>query len=140
MSPAIIAPLLTLGTKLIDSIFPNQADRDRAKLELLKQQQEGAWRETEVELKLALGQLEVNKAEASSLDNFRAGWRPAVGWVCAFGLGYQFLIRPLATFALAFNGIDVPMPSLEMETLMTLLFGLLGLGTLRTVEKVKGPA
>lgn len=140
MNPLIIAPLLQLGSKLIDSVFPNQADRDKAKLELLRQQQEGELKELEANLQLAMGQIEVNKAEASSLDNFRAGWRPAVGWVCAGGLAYQFIIRPLASFVLALNGVAVEMPALEMDTLMTLLFGLLGLGTLRTVEKVKGAA
>lgn len=140
MNPLLITPLLELGSRLIDRIFPDETARDAAKLELLKQQQEGAFKELEADMRLAMGQLEVNKAEAESPDWFRGGWRPAVGWVCAAGLGYQFLLRPLLTFSLALNGENIPLPGLEMETLMTLLFGMLGLGAYRTAEKLRGRA
>lgn len=83
-------------------------------------------------------QADINKVEAGNSNFFIAGWRPAVGWVCGAGLGVQFLIAPLATWVAALNGKTIMFPTLDMGTLMTLLFGLLGLGTLRSYEKVNG--
>ncbi len=83
------------------------------------------------ETKLAEGQLEINKVEAASPNLFVSGWRPGVGWVCCLALVYQFFLRPaLVTFG-------KPAPDLPMGDLITILLGLLGLGTLRTVEKIK---
>ncbi len=88
---------------------------------------------------LALGQIEVNKAEAASGDRFSAGWRPLIGYVCAAGLIYTFLLQPLLPWIVALFGKTVPaLPALETEALMALLFGMLGLGSLRSIEKVKG--
>lgn len=84
---------------------------------------------------LALAQVEVNKVEAASPDLFKSGWRPFCGWICGFGLGYQFVARPLLTWIAAFYGGPAA-PSLDMGTLLTLLGGLLGLGALRTTEKM----
>ena len=84
------------------------------------------------------GQVELNKIEAASSSFFRAGWRPAVGWICAFALGYQMLFRPIVGWYLQqVVGWGYP-PTLEMDTLLTLLFGMLGLGAYRTKEKLKG--
>lgn len=88
---------------------------------------------------VALGQIEVNKADASSGSIFRGGWRPAVGWVCVFGLGYQMIIRNILPWVVGLFGSTVPaMPGLELDSLMTLLAGMLGLGGFRTFERVKG--
>lgn len=83
------------------------------------------------------GQVELNKLEAQSTSLFRSGWRPAVGWICVFALAYHMLFRPLVGWAAAFWGWPFP-PPLEIDTLLTLLFGLLGLGAYRTAEKIKG--
>ena len=80
---------------------------------------------------IALAQIEVNKTEASA-GWFRGGWRPAVGWICAAGFGVNFLISPIAA------GFGVTIPQADVGTMMPVLTGLLGLGTLRTFEKVKG--
>jgi hypothetical protein len=86
-----------------------------------------------------IAQIELNKIEAASPDLFRSGWRPAVGWVCIAGLAYQFLLRPLLPWIVGlFNHAVPPMPELDLSSLMTLLFGMLGLGGMRTFEKVKG--
>jgi Holin of 3TMs, for gene-transfer release len=81
-------------------------------------------------------QADINKAEASNTSLFVAGWRPAVGWVCAIGLLTQFIIAPLATWGSGLIGKTVTFPSLDMGTLLTLLLGMLGLGGMRTYEKV----
>ena len=135
---SLTLPLIEIGARLIEKLIPDPAAKAAAQLELLRLQQAGELAAMDADVRLALGQIEVNKAEAESPDFFRGGWRPAVGWVCAAGLAYQLLIRPLFGWtALNAWGWDTP-PALEMDTLMTLLFGLLGLGAFRTVEKVKG--
>lgn len=91
-------------------------------------------------LAVVQGQLDANKAEAASSSAFVAGWRPACGWMCAAALGYQYLLRPLLPWACAVLGHAVPeLPTLD-GMLWELLFGMLGLGGLRSVEKVKGVA
>lgn len=86
---------------------------------------------------LILGQMEVNKIEASNPNLFVSGWRPAAGWVCVSGFGYEFLIRPWVAWISGIYKWPLP-PSLETNDLMTVLTGLLGLGIYRTYEKVKG--
>jgi hypothetical protein len=88
------------------------------------------------DLQQAQMQADVNKQEASSSSMFVAGWRPAVGWVCAVGLLTQFLVAPLTTWVAALLGKTVVFPTLDMGTLMTLLLGMLGLGGMRTYEKI----
>jgi hypothetical protein len=139
MNPLIVGGIFDLAGKVFDKLFPNPEEKAKAQLELFKLQQEGAFRELEANLLMAQGQMEINKAEAESPDFFRGGWRPFIGWVCGWGLAYQFLIRPILTFILMVSETKVQMlPSLELDTLMTLLFGLLGLGAMRTAEKLKG--
>ena len=96
----------------------------------------------EVENSLILAQLAVNKAEAESPSLFKGGWRPAVGWICVFGLFYNFLLQPLLPWTISvFKLTQVQaLPALDTSTLMTLLLGMLGLGGLRTFEKYKGAA
>ena len=88
---------------------------------------------------LALAQVEVNKAEAASGSIFKGGWRPFIGWVCGVAFGYHFVIQPLLVFLVALMGWSIPtLPEFDMGTLLTVLGGLLGLGSLRTFEKYKG--
>jgi|ERR1035437_253415 hypothetical protein len=84
------------------------------------------------------GQLDTNKQEASSASMFVAGWRPFIGWICGSGLGIQFIVNPLFTWIAALAKHPVQFPSLDLGTLMTLLFGMLGLGAMRTFEKTQG--
>ena len=127
--------LTSLIPSLLDKLFPDPAKANEAKLKLLELQQQGQLAELEAQTKLAQGQLAVNAEEAKSQNLFIAGWRPSVGWTCAIGLFYEFLARPIA---IGF-GYD-QFPDLPMGDLNTLLFGMLGLGALRSVEKVKGVA
>jgi hypothetical protein len=69
---------------------------------------------------------------------FVAGWRPFIGWVCGAGLATQFLVGPLFTWVAALLGKPVVFPVLDLSTLVTLLIGMLGLGGMRTLEKVNG--
>ena len=88
---------------------------------------------------IALAQIEVNKMEAASGSIFKGGWRPFIGWVCGIAFAYHFVLQPLIIFGVSVAGIDVPeLPEFDMSTLLTVLGGLLVLGTLRTYEKSKG--
>lgn len=85
-----------------------------------------------------LAQIDLNKQEAAHQSMFVAGWRPFVGWTCGVALAYHFLIAPLLSFVLVLYGIDTPMPEFEFSQLSTILMGMLGLGGLRSYEKMKG--
>jgi hypothetical protein len=132
-----IGAIFDFGGKVIDKIFPDPAQRDAAKLELIRLQRSGELAQLASDTQLANGQLEVNKVEAASASVFVAGWRPAVGWVCVIGLLYTFLLRPLLGWASGIWMIDAP-PALDMGDLFTLLAGMLGLGGMRTFEKFHG--
>lgn len=79
-------------------------------------------------------QTRINEIEAQHRTVFVAGWRPFIGWVCGVALAYNFVVRDL--FIWAIKPDEVP-PALQMEHLMTVLLGMLGLGGLRTYEKIK---
>ena len=88
---------------------------------------------------LAQGQLEINKAEAQHRNIFVAGWRPFIGWTCGVALAWHFVISPFVIFGASMAGVELPeLPEFDMGSLMTVLMGMLGLGGLRTFEKVKG--
>lgn len=82
-------------------------------------------------------QIDVDKQEASSENVFVAGWRPFIGWICGVGLGCQFIIGPLFTWIATLLKHPTPFPTLDLGTLMTLLLGMLGLGGMRTYEKIQ---
>jgi hypothetical protein len=83
-------------------------------------------------------QREINRAEAASPSLFVAGWRPAIGWVCAAALAFQYLARPLWVWASAVWWPLAPVPPALDEMLWQLMFGMLGMGSLRTIEKMGG--
>lgn len=87
----------------------------------------------------AMAQVDVNKAEAQHKSIFVAGWRPFIGWTCGVALAYHFVAAPIIIFAAGWAGAEIPeLPVFDMDALMTVLLGMLGLGGLRTYEKTKG--
>lgn len=128
-----ISALLEIGNTVIQRIFPDPAQAAQAKLELFKLQQSG-------ELAQITGQLDINKAEAASGNWFTSSWRPAIGWVCATALFFQYVARPLLQWYGAVSGHQLPaLPGID-DNLWQLMLGMLGLGGLRTFEKVNGVA
>lgn len=127
-------PFIDIGLKLIDKFFPDKAEADKAKISLIEMQQKGEFKEWEVLSASDKGQTDINIEEAKSDSLFKSGWRPAAGWACVSGLFYQILFRPLLSWVSLNIGWQIP-PSLEIDTLMTLLFGMLGLGAYRSYEK-----
>lgn len=132
--------LIPLVGSVIEKVLPDKAAQADAKMKLLELAQKGELAVLDAETKMALGQLEVNKVEAGT-DMYRGGWRPATGWACVFGLVYQFLFQPILPWLVTvFGGSVPPLPPIDNETLMVLLTGMLGLGGLRTFERIKGRA
>jgi hypothetical protein len=84
-------------------------------------------------MELVKVQSEINKMEAQHRNIFVAGWRPFIGWICGIALAYNFIIRDL----IAWVSPDVMPPAIQMDQLITILLGMLGLGGLRTFEKIK---
>jgi hypothetical protein len=89
---------------------------------------------------IRLAQLEINKEEAKHSSLFVSGGRPFIVWVCGIGFAMNFLIGPLLTFLCALAGVPVVFPTIDISGMMPLLLGLLGLGGMRTYEKMKGVA
>lgn len=134
---AAATALLPTISGLLDRLIPDPEARAKAQLDLLKLQQDGAFKELDAQLQVNLAQAEINKVEAASQNGFQAGWRPLAGYACVAGMGYEFLLRPLLPWVLTVSGVDAPpLPSLD-GVLFELMFGMLGLGTLRTADRWK---
>jgi hypothetical protein len=139
MNP-IVDAVAGIAKSVIERIWPDPAQQAEAQLKLAQLVQNGELARLTAETDLAKGQIAINQVEAARPSLLVSGWRPAVGWVCVGGLFYQVLVRPLLGWG-ASNMLGWTMPpSLELDTLMTLLFGLLGLGAYRTKEKLMGVA
>ncbi|MFN7834847.1 MAG: 3TM-type holin [Burkholderiaceae bacterium] len=122
---SVLAPIVE---KLLGFI-PDPNERARAQQELLT-----------ALINAQNAQLDVNKTEAQHTSLFVAGWRPFIGWTCGCALAYQFILRPLLPWLAMVSGTQVPeMPNLD-DSLMELVMAMLGLGGLRTFEKIKGVA
>ena len=128
-----VTALFEVGSKVLDRVLPDPAQQAAAKLELMKLQQNG-------ELAQITGQMGINKVEAASSSIFVSGWRPSIGWVCGAGFAVQFVIGPLAEWGSALYGHPVKFPQMDTGTMMPLLLGMLGLGGLRTAEKLADKA
>jgi len=86
------------------------------------------------------GQIDINKAEAFNPSVFVSGWRPFIGWVCGAACAWNWVGLPVAVVALKANGIDIPLSQANLTEMLPVLMGMLGLGGLRTIEKINGVA
>lgn len=139
MLPALLG-LLTPAIKPLLDLIPNPAAREKAKMEF-----ELKIKEQELEFfKLAAaqdqGQMEINKVEAGNPNLFVSGWRPFVGWVCGLGFAWATVLQPMAVFTLAAFHHSMVTPQIQTEILIQALFGLLGMGGMRMMEKKWGVA
>lgn len=133
-----LTAIADIGGKLIDRLWPDPQQASEAKLKLLEMQQSGELAQLTAETELMKGQLAINQAEAQSDSVFVSGWRPWIGWVCGAAFAYHFVIQPLLAFLLAASGHPVTLPAFNMDALSTVMLGMLGLGGLRSFEKLKG--
>ena len=131
----MIAALIPLIGSVLDKIFPDKTEAEKAKIKLIEMAQAGEFKAIDADLEMSRNQTEINKAEAGHHSVFVAGWRPFIGWVCGAAMVYQYIARP---FLIGIGGY-VNMPGLD-NTLWEILAGMLGIAGLRTWEKVKGVA
>lgn len=122
-------PIEAIGN-VFDQLFTSDQEREQAKAMLQKIAQQPH-----------ILQAEINKIEAQHRSVFVAGWRPFIGWVCGSALAYSFILRDLIAWGMSVwaPSAELP-PELAMEHLVSILLALLGLGGMRTVEKIKGRA
>jgi len=123
----IVESVVGVAGKVLDKFVE---DKD------LKRKLESELKSQIISLDLAQAQTNLEQAKHSSV--FIAGARPAIMWICAFGLGWQFVFQPVAVWGIAVSGADIVLPIIQTEGLMSLTLALLGLGSMRTAEKWKG--
>lgn len=126
--------------KVIDKVVPDKDAALQAKQKLLELQQAGELAALASETEVIKGQLAINQAEAASGSLFVAGWRPAIGWICAASLALQFFVMPLWGYIGAAVGHPVAPPPFDFGALWNITLGMLGMAGWRTLEKVKGVA
>ena len=125
--------LLPALEKILDKVIPDSAAAEKAKAELIATA-------TNQEFQLALAQIQTNQEEAKSGNTYASSWRPTVGYICAVGLAYNFVIYPLLLWwAAMYRPEFVPPPVLD-DGLMELVLGMLGMAGLRSWEKSKNIA
>jgi hypothetical protein len=126
----LIDSVLDIGSKILDRVVPDLNARAQAKEELAKAI-------NDEDFQIAIEQIKINAIESQSESFFKSGWRPSVGWICSIAFGLHFVILPLFNYFLMLFGQQPILVPFQMDTLLTVLLGLLGMGTLRTVEKMK---
>lgn len=138
MNPLLLGGLFDVAKSLIGRIFPDPAQQAEAQMKLLEMQQRGELAELAAETDLAKLQIQTNIEEAKSGSLFVAGWRPFTGWCCGLGLAYVAIIEPVARFAAQVGfGYAGEFPVIDTGLTTQILMGMLGLGGLRTFERVK---
>lgn len=115
---------LDLAKTVVSTIWPDKTAQEQAQLAAA--------------LQLVQGQMDINKAEATSGNAFASSWRPMIGYICGFGCAWNWLGLPVAKFVMAALGHPVNISPADVSEMMPVLMGLLGLGGLRTFERVKG--
>lgn len=129
--PAAISSVSGLIEGILDRVWPNPTDVDKAKIKVLKM-------EIDRELKILTAQTDINLKEAAHGSIFVSGWRPFIGWVCGVGLLYAAILEPIMRFTgtVAFEYVG-DYPLIDTSLTMQILLGMLGLGAMRTTEKIK---
>ena len=132
MSPLVLGPVLDLGKSLIDRLFPDKEKAAEAEREFLKMAMQG-------DLAQTIAQLEVNAKEAAHPSVFVSGWRPFFGWSSGMGFVYSVMLHPVLNWVASIKGLP-PLPELNIDLLWIVATGMLGIGGMRSFEKVKGVA
>ena len=122
-----VTAALSIGNSLIERLWPDPVDQQKAQVELMKLAQAGD-----------LGQLQVNAVEAKHESLFVAGWRPFIGWACGVAMVFNFMFIPIMSWVAITQGLPSGPPPLDLGEMMPVLLGMLGLGGLRTIEKRAG--
>ena len=128
---SMLGSLIGPVSSILDKVIPDKDLREKLAHDIATMAERHAHEQIQA-------QLEINKTEAAHKNLFVAGWRPACGWVCVLGMAGNFLIIPMANMTLELLETGVEVPMIDLSTMLPVLMGMLGLGGLRTFEKVKG--
>lgn len=139
MAPIITAILPTV-MDIIGRVLPDPKAAADAKLKALELAQAGELAQLDADVKLAVAQLEVNKADASAaIGAFRAGWRPSIGYILAAALAFKYVLNPALIWANAMFGLGITPPDIGLDADMwQLMFGMLGMAGWRSLDKRSG--
>ena len=119
----MIQALIPAVSGILDKFIPDADTKQKLSFELATMADEHAQ-------ELALAQLEVLKADAQG-NWFQSSWRPLIGWISGLSLGINYMVAPIAA------GFGVAIPQADMSVMMPLMFGMLGIGGMRSWEKAK---
>jgi hypothetical protein len=119
-----ISDVANLATTVVNKIWPDKTPIEQA--------------EIAAAVTLVQGQLTTNNTEASNQNLFVSGWRPFIGWICGSGLGWNYIGIPLVSSVMTIVGHPVTIPQADISEMMPILIGMLGLGGMRTYEKING--
>lgn len=125
-------PLLEFGAKLLERWFPDPQKKAEMEMELFKLAQAG-------EFQTAIAQMQINAKEAEHRSIFVAGWRPFIGWTCGCAFLFSCIVHPMLAWLARVRGWPAP-PTLDVDLMLYVLGGMLGLGGYRSLEKIKGTA
>jgi hypothetical protein len=130
---ALLGPLTKTIETVVDRLVPDKNAAMEMKLQMMKELQTAG-------LEQVSAQLEINKVEAANASVFVSGWRPFIGWVCGTALAFQYVCSPILMYISNAFGLEIPAPPTLGENLYELVLGMLGMGAMRTFEKIKGVA
>lgn len=139
MNPLLLGPVFEIIKQVLGGLGIDPEAKVKAQQQAFDLITNGSF-DQRAEQALALAQITVNQTEAASPSLFKGGWRPFTGWSVSIGVTVATVWAPLGAWvftAITGNTLQ-PLPVLDSATLMGLLGGLLGLGGMRTAEKMKG--
>lgn len=130
-----IGSIAELGRSILNRVIPDPEQKLQAELALAQLAQNGEFKVLDAQLAAMKAQTDINAVEASSEKLFVSGWRPYIGWICGIGLTYQFLLRPLLPWVSTLLGHPMDAPIALDGSLQELVYGMLGFGLLRSIDK-----
>ena len=127
----LISAILPIAETVLDRVIPDKNAKAKALLEMEKAL-------VDAHNKGMLAQIDVNKVEAAHRSIFVAGWRPCIGWVGAISIAWHFILQPITIFFLGVFDLPYDLPAFDMDAMLTIIMGMLGIGGMRSFEKFKG--
>lgn len=138
MNPLLFGPIFDIIKQVLGRVLPDPEAQAKAATQALQVLQDGTFDQKAAQA-IAIAQIDVNKQDAAG-NWWQSGWRPAIGWVCAGALFSQYIVRPWVQWIGVVVGHPLPpVPGID-DQLWQLMGGMLGLGGLRTIEKIRGAA
>lgn len=130
--------IIGAGLDIINKFIPDPAQKAQAAYQMAQLQQQTEFKQLDAQIAEIQTQTDTNKVEAANTSLFVAGWRPYIGWICGTGLGWNYIGLGMVNFVAVIIGHPVNIAPADLSEMMPLLMGMLGLGAMRTYEKVNG--